>query len=54
MTRAAVIALAGICLLLVGCSQPRARATLHVGGGKVRVVPSLYTSIAGIGVTVKQ
>jgi hypothetical protein len=54
VTRAAVILSAGLCLTLAACTQPRAHAALHVGGGKVRVAPSLSTTIAGIGLSVSQ
>ncbi len=40
------------CLLVGGCSQPRAHAGVHVTPDGLRVVPSLSTSIAGIGVSV--
>jgi len=52
MTRALVILSAGLCLTLAACTQPRAHAALQVGGGKVRVAPSLSTTIAGIGLSV--
>ena len=41
-----------ICLLVAGCSEPRAHAGVHVTPQGVRVVPSLSTSIAGLGVSV--
>ena len=46
-----VAALLGLCLLVAGCTQPRAHAGVHITPGGVRVVPSVSTSIAGIGVT---
>ncbi len=42
------------CAALVGCSHPRAHAGAHVTPDGVRVVPSVSTSIAGIGVTVSE
>ncbi len=54
MTHAAAIVSAGLCLIFAACAQPRANAALHVSGGKVRVAPSLSTSIAGIGLSVSQ
>ena len=39
---------------LSACSKPRAHAGVHVTSDGVRVVPSVSTSIAGIGVTVSQ
>ncbi len=47
-----VAGLLGLCLLVVGCTQPRAHAGVHITPDGVRVVPSVSTSIAGIGVTV--
>lgn len=47
-------AVACLCLLIAGCSQPRAHAGVHIAPDGVRVVPSVSTSIAGIGVTVSQ
>ncbi|MCB2115306.1 MAG: hypothetical protein KDE00_03165 [Rhodobacteraceae bacterium] len=44
---AAVVALAG-------CSQPRAHAGVHLTPDGVRVVPSVSTSIAGIGLTLSE
>lgn len=44
--------LLGLCLLVAGCAQPRAHAGVHITPDGVRVVPSVSTSIAGIGVTV--
>ena len=41
-----------LCLILAACSQPRAHAALRVGGGGVRVTPTLSTSFAGIGLSV--
>jgi hypothetical protein len=54
MTRASLVASAGLCLILAACTQPRAHAALHVGSGGVRVAPSLSTTIAGIGLSVSQ
>ncbi|WP_347312197.1 hypothetical protein [Defluviimonas sp. SAOS-178_SWC] len=42
------------CAALLGCSQPRAHAGVHVTPKGVRVVPSVSTSIAGLGVTVSE
>lgn len=43
-----------LCALLAGCATPRAHAGIHVTSNGVRVVPSLSTSIAGVGVTVSE
>ena len=48
---------AGALALILGlaaCAQPRAHAGVHLTPSGVRVVPSLSTSIAGVGVTVSQ
>ena len=39
-------------LLLSACSWPRANANVHVTPDGVRVVPSLRTTVGGIGVSV--
>jgi hypothetical protein len=41
-------------LALAGCSRPQAHAGVRVTPDGVKVVPSMSTSIAGIGVTVSQ
>lgn len=43
-----------LCLLFAGCAQPRAHAGVHITPDGVRVVPSVSTSIAGIGLTVSE
>ena len=53
-TRARVILSAGFCLMLAACSQPRAHAALRVTPDGVRIVPSLSTTIAWLGVSVSQ
>ncbi len=40
--------------LVAGCSRPRAHAGVHVTPDGVRVVPSVSTSIAGIGLTLSE
>ncbi len=40
--------------LLAACSWPRAHANVRVTPDGVRVLPSLSTSLGGIGVTVSQ
>ncbi|MFO1174588.1 MAG: hypothetical protein U1E48_05200 [Paracoccaceae bacterium] len=39
-------------LALSACSWPRANANVHVTPNGVRVVPSLHTTFAGVGVNV--
>lgn len=41
-----------LCLMVSGCTQPRAHAGIYITPDGVRVAPSVSTSIAGIGVTV--
>jgi len=41
-----------VCLTVAACSQPRASAGVRITPDGVRLVPSLSTSIAGIGVNV--
>ncbi|WP_413872757.1 hypothetical protein [Albidovulum sp.] len=48
------LALLGLCLLVSGCAQPRAHAGIHITPNGLRVVPSVSSSIAGIGVTVSE
>lgn len=53
MSRARYLAAAlALGLLAAGCSQPRAHAGVHITPDGVRVVPSVSTTLAGIGVTV--
>lgn len=40
--------------VLAACSWPRANANVRITPTGVKVVPSLQTSIAGVGVTVSQ
>ncbi|MCB2109497.1 MAG: hypothetical protein H6895_03775 [Defluviimonas sp.] len=57
MADAARMRVAGALALILGlaaCAQPRAHAGVHLTPSGVRVVPSLSTSIAGVGVTVSQ
>lgn len=51
MRRAAAMAL---CIAVAACAEPRAHAGVHITPNGVRVVPSVSTSIAGIGVTVSE
>jgi hypothetical protein len=44
--------LALVCLSVCACSQPRAGAGVRITPDGVRLVPSLSTTIAGIGVSV--
>lgn len=40
--------------LAAGCSKPRAHAGVRVTPDGVRVIPSMSTSIAGIGLTLSE
>jgi len=40
--------------LVAACSWPRAHANVRVTPNGVTVVPSLYTSVGGVGVSVSQ
>ncbi len=42
------------CTAVAGCSRPRAHAGVHITPDGIRLLPSVSTSIAGIGVTVSE